>query len=159
MNRRITNDAIADKRFSVRFVCWELKTRIEASPQLAQKILDGEKMTKANESESNEIELSAEEIDLIAGIAPLQGLPPAGTITDRPDRPQAFCLGCKREPGEIQEYIDAASPECYGGEGTTPENYVWEEEGTLNFENGHFLCTECYVKADCPSSPRGWVAP
>lgn len=79
--------------------------------------------------------------------------------TTRPDRPEAYCLGCKRKPNEIQEYIDAASPECYGGEGVTPEGYVWKEEGTLNLENGHFLCTDCYIKAGQPSSPRGWVAP
>jgi hypothetical protein len=40
----------------------------------------------------------------------------------------------------------------------TPDDFVWREEGTLNRETGHFLCTSCYIKAGMPSSPRGWVA-
>lgn len=74
--------------------------------------------------------------------------------TDRPDRPEAFCLGCKKSPNELSEYVSAAR-----GAEMTPDDYVWKEEGTLNLENGHFLCTDCYIKAGQPSSPRGWVAP
>lgn len=75
-------------------------------------------------------------------------------IDIRNDRPQAFCLGCKKQPSELDEYVDAASDA-----GMTPDDYCWKEEGTLNLENGHFLCTSCYIKAGMPSSPRGWVAP
>ena len=41
----------------------------------------------------------------------------------------------------------------------TPEQFVRREEGTFNIENGHFLCTDCYIAAGMPSSPRGWTAP
>lgn len=42
----------------------------------------------------------------------------------------------------------------------TPTEYVLAEEGTLNSENGHFLCTSCYIKAGQPSAPfPGWKCP
>ena len=59
-----------------------------------------------------------------------------------------------KHPEELSEYVDAATEE-----GTTPDEYVIKEEGTYNKENGHFLCTVCYWRAGCPSSPRGWKAP
>jgi len=65
-----------------------------------------------------------------------------------------ICIGCNKEPHEIEEYVDAASDEEM-----TPEQYVRAEEGTFNRENGHFACTPCYIKMGMPSSPRGWVAP
>jgi hypothetical protein len=65
-----------------------------------------------------------------------------------------LCIGCGKAPNALQEYIDMGSVE-----NMTPDEYVWEEEGTLNRENGHFLCTNCYIKAGQPSSPRGWTAP
>lgn len=71
-----------------------------------------------------------------------------------------ICIGCGKKPHELDEYVMCASEEATGVKGgMTPEDYVWEEEGTLNRENGHFLCTECYIKAGQPSSPRGWIAP
>jgi hypothetical protein len=76
----------------------------------------------------------------------------------KPSYIELSCAGCHKTPSELQEYIDAAKPECSGEENMTPDEYVWQEEGTLNRESGHFLCTDCYVKAGCPSSPRGWVA-
>lgn len=75
-------------------------------------------------------------------------------MDNRNDRPQAFCLGCHKQPSELSEYISAVR-----GSDMTPDDYVWKEEGTLNLENGHFLCTDCYINAGQPSSPRGWVAP
>lgn len=65
-----------------------------------------------------------------------------------------LCVGCNKHPDEIEEYTD---PEVIGDD--TPDDYVRAEEGTYNRENGHFLCTDCYVQAGMPSSPRGWVAP
>lgn len=69
------------------------------------------------------------------------------------------CTGCNRKPAEIDEYIEAAAetaaPERY------PDEYVREEEGTYNPFNGHFLCTDCYIKAGMPSAGVGkgtWVA-
>ena len=56
------------------------------------------------------------------------------------------CIGCNKKPDEIDEYIEAAAEEDM-----TPEQYVKEEEGTLNgFEKGRFYCTDCYIKAGMP---------
>lgn len=65
-----------------------------------------------------------------------------------------LCIGCGKRPDQIVEYIEAA----HAAE-VSPDAYVMMEEGTLNFENGHFACTGCYVKMGMPSSPKGWVAP
>jgi hypothetical protein len=70
------------------------------------------------------------------------------------NRPDLLCAGCGKTPSELSEYVGAAS-----GASMTPDDFVWQEEGTLNRETGHFLCTSCYIKAGMPSSPRGWVAP
>jgi hypothetical protein len=65
------------------------------------------------------------------------------------------CIGCGKTPSELPEYVDAARVE-----GMSPELYVWEEEGTLNRENGHFACDSCYIKMGQPSRRDGrWVAP
>ncbi len=65
-----------------------------------------------------------------------------------------ICTGCNKSPSDLPEYVEMAAEEDM-----TPDNYCWSEEGTLNRQNGHFLCTNCYVHAGMPSSPRGWVAP
>ena len=70
------------------------------------------------------------------------------------NRPQLICVRCNHSPSELDEYIDIAREE-----GMTPDDYVWEEEGTLNKENGHFTCTDCYLAVGMPSSARGWVTP
>ena len=78
----------------------------------------------------------------------------------KPNDIDLLCVGCGKTPSELDEYVGAASEEATGVVGgMTPDDYVWEEEGTLNRENGHFLCTNCYIKAGMPSSPRGWYAP
>lgn len=54
---------------------------------------------------------------------------------------------------ETQEELD---------KGITPEQrveYVRQNEGTFNPQNGHFLCDMCYIKAGMPSSPSGWKCP
>jgi len=66
-----------------------------------------------------------------------------------------LCVGCNKTPQEISEYVEAAEQDGFD----SADAYVRSEEGTLNTRNGHFLCTECYVNAGCPSSPQGWVAP
>lgn len=70
--------------------------------------------------------------------------------------PDPICTGCGKRPAEIEEYTD---PEIIGS--MTPDGYVREEEGTYNRENGHFLCTDCYIKAGSPGKPYPdrWVAP
>jgi hypothetical protein len=95
--------------------------------------------------------------------------------TDRP-----ICTGCEQYPDQIDEYVAAANAAnevgdldqcqlCLAMPGEnhlstcpnylTPDRYVQAEEGTLNPQNGHFLCTSCYIEAGMPSSPAGWVAP
>ena len=70
-----------------------------------------------------------------------------------------ICVGCNKHPAEIEEYVEAVAeqPEEY----TDPDDYVRQEEGTLNTANGHFLCTDCYIAAGMPSKPYRdrWVAP
>jgi hypothetical protein len=65
-----------------------------------------------------------------------------------------ICAGCGREPNQIAEYRDAADDE-----GISANEYVRREEGTYNPDNAHFLCTECYIAAGCPTRPGGWQAP
>jgi hypothetical protein len=69
-----------------------------------------------------------------------------------PTRP--VCTGCGKRPEDLSEYVEASR----GGPGT-PSDYVRDHEGTFNRENGHFLCSQCYVDAGMPSGPGGWVAP
>lgn len=69
-----------------------------------------------------------------------------------PEHP--FCIGCEKFAEELSEY-NKENTECE----LTPAQYVKQEEGTYNRENGHFLCTPCYCKAGMPSGPRGWTAP
>jgi hypothetical protein len=68
-------------------------------------------------------------------------------------RPELICTGCNKHPSELAEYLDMAEVEDM-----TPDDYVWQEDGTLNRANGRFLCTDCYMDAGMPSSPTGWVA-
>lgn len=70
------------------------------------------------------------------------------------ERPKPFDPKCNRTPDQIREYIDAASVEQM-----TPDQYVESEEGTYNPENGHFLCTSCYIAVGMPTSPQGWRCP
>lgn len=68
--------------------------------------------------------------------------------------PNPICTRCGKRPDELEEYTGVSQEEeC------TPDEYVRAEEGTYNRENGHFLCTPCYVKEGMPSSPTGWVTP
>jgi hypothetical protein len=64
------------------------------------------------------------------------------------------CIGCGKRPADIKEYVEAADES-----GMTPDIYVKVEEATFNPENGHFACTECYIRMGMPSSPTGWKAP
>jgi len=65
-----------------------------------------------------------------------------------------ICTGCNKQPHQIPEYIEAALDNDM-----TPDEYVMAEEGTYNRENGHFLCTSCYIDVGMPSLGRGWQAP
>jgi len=63
------------------------------------------------------------------------------------------CIGCGKTPSEIDEYIQ--NPE----EDLDPVRFVRENEGTYNKQNGHFACTDCYIRFGMPTRPGGWVAP
>lgn len=68
----------------------------------------------------------------------------------------AICTGCNKSADELEEYIEGAKEcEC------TVEEFIRENEGTYNPANGHFLCTDCYIKAGMPSKdyPDKWIAP
>ena len=67
---------------------------------------------------------------------------------------ELICTGCNKKPQELLEYVEAAEDE-----NITPDEFVWQEEGTLNKSNGHFLCTLCYMEAGMPEHPSGWKAP
>lgn len=73
---------------------------------------------------------------------------------DAGSTPDPICQGCQRPPAEIDEYRDAAAEELISA-----DEYVRKEEGTYNPDNGHFLCTVCYLKAGMPASPQGWTCP
>lgn len=65
------------------------------------------------------------------------------------------CVGCGKHPADLREYVESAKDF-----NLTPDQYVTKHEGTYNPENGHFLCTPCYVNAGTPSAPgSGWRAP
>jgi hypothetical protein len=72
-----------------------------------------------------------------------------------------ICFNCHRRPGQIEEYVDAAAEASeWNDRVVTPAEYVMQEEGTLNKFNGHFACTECYIRLGSPSAPPpGWKAP
>lgn len=61
---------------------------------------------------------------------------------------------CGRAPEQINEYVVAGRQNEM-----TPSQYVAAEEGTFNPENGHFCCTECYVRIGMPTAPNGWKCP
>lgn len=71
-----------------------------------------------------------------------------------------ICQGCGKDPVQLDEYRDMMFEP--GDPPPSDEEVLdcaWDEEGTLNRENGHFLCNECYIKAGMPSSPTGWRCP
>lgn len=62
------------------------------------------------------------------------------------DKPiSTYCLCCGRKPADIKEYIVEAEVE-----GVSPDEFVWENEGTLNHVTGCFFCTECYIERGQP---------
>lgn len=69
---------------------------------------------------------------------------------------EMVCIGCNRGPFNIPEYLQFAREEF-----AEPDAWVWENESTLNVDNGHFACTGCYIKMGQPVGKFGsrWVAP
>lgn len=63
-------------------------------------------------------------------------------------RPPMFrCVRCGKAPADIAEYCDEELTD-----GESPNDYVWENEGTLNRLSGLFACTECYIALGQPSN-------
>lgn len=56
------------------------------------------------------------------------------------------CVGCRKHPSSIHEYVDMAEREGYDSAAA----FVRHEEGTYNRANGHFYCTACYIAAGQP---------
>jgi hypothetical protein len=83
---------------------------------------------------------------------------PANYLPHTTIRP--FCTGCQRHPEAIPDIVILAKMDEM-----TPSAWVIAEEGTLNPDNGHFLCNECYIRAGMPAGgdgyggPGRWVAP
>ncbi len=55
------------------------------------------------------------------------------------------CKVCGKSPSELEEYIEMGK-----AEGLTPDEFVRQEEGTLNKQTGLFYCTDCYIKIGMP---------
>ena len=55
------------------------------------------------------------------------------------------CKVCNRRPEEISEYVIERERN-----NMTAEEFVRQEEGTLNSTTGYFYCTDCYVKIGMP---------
>jgi hypothetical protein len=73
-----------------------------------------------------------------------------------------MCEHFARDMEYLDTYIEAeelADPEAALTQGELREEYVRQNEGTYNPENGHFLCDACYIRAGTPSSPTGWKCP
>ena len=77
--------------------------------------------------------------------------PPPRKISEMPE---PFDPKCGRTPDQISEYSQEMT-----GSSLSPAEYVKREEGTFNPENGHFLCTTCYIAVGMPTAPGGWVCP
>lgn len=68
--------------------------------------------------------------------------------------PRPVCMGCFKSPDQLACYTGLAEEM-----GISPDDYVRQEEGTYNRNNGHFLCDDCYVAAGMPTEPGGWTCP
>ncbi len=95
------------------------------------------------------VRLEGEGLELVAEVRRLQVALQAATGK----RLDPICIGCNRTPDELSEYSQELTESHL-----SPVEYVRQEEGTYNRENGHFLCTNCYIAAGMPSAMGGWVA-
>lgn len=68
-----------------------------------------------------------------------------------------ICIGCNKHPQDLDDFFD------WKDQGYKDADAMCiDQEGTLNPENGHFLCTPCYIKAGMPANHHpqpNWVAP
>lgn len=61
---------------------------------------------------------------------------------------QLICGKCKRHPEDIPGMDDWARANEY----SSPAEFVWNEEGTLDRGTGYFLCDECYIAVGQPAN-------
>lgn len=61
-------------------------------------------------------------------------------------RPILRCVRCDKRPDEISEYVTYALEQTL-----RPDDFVWENEGSLNRNTGQFACTDCYIKLGQPT--------
>jgi hypothetical protein len=85
---------------------------------------------------------------------------------DPAKHPPLLCTGCKKTPAQIgyETYRTDENGAPLLNWSYTPlyesdDDYIWNQEGTLNTSNGHFLCDLCYIAAGSPSSRFGWTTP
>lgn len=87
------------------------------------------------------------------------------THYDRAVHPPLLCVGCNLTPGQLDYRTYRMDPDgdVRNADGSIAyvddDDYVWQEEGTLNPMSGHFLCDDCYIKAGMPTGPGGWKVP
>lgn len=67
---------------------------------------------------------------------------------------EIHCGLCLRRPENISAIVDMACESRL-----KPDEWVWQEEGTLNKDTGQFACDPCYIKLGMPSNAYpnpGW---
>lgn len=64
--------------------------------------------------------------------------------------PIYMCVGCFKQPHEVEEYVHAAKENSTKKHKVSPAEYLQREEGTFNRAYGTFYCTDCYIGAGMP---------
>lgn len=65
--------------------------------------------------------------------------------------PHLECARCGQPPEETHGWIAHEQD-------MTADQYVWEEEGTLDRATGKYLCDYCFFAVGMPTSKGGWKA-
>lgn len=62
------------------------------------------------------------------------------------NKKELVCVECGKHPHEIMEYK-------FKGDinNMSPEEFVYQEDGTYNEEHNLFCCTKCYIKLGTPN--------
>jgi hypothetical protein len=63
-------------------------------------------------------------------------------------RPILRCVRCQLRPDEIGEYLPLNQPDQPG---VSPDDFVWNNEGSLCRATGQFACTACYIAIGMPN--------
>jgi hypothetical protein len=130
-------------RVDGRTICYQQRTKLDAESKLLEILIAG------FEARGIATNVRIEKSTGYVGHSPLEL-----TLIDEYESFQIVCSGCCKQPEELEEYVELAKDTHM-----TASEIVVKEEGTYNPENGHFLCTPCYVKAGMPTSSSGWKCP